>query len=61
VLIGLLLIFNGFDAQPIAITFIILGLFYGLFGVLKLAVFLDLYLLVGTLALASKLILELRK
>ena len=61
ILIGMLLIFNGFDSQPITITFIIIGLFYGLFGVLKLAVYLDIFLLFGTLALLTKYILAFKK
>jgi hypothetical protein len=51
VIIGLLLIYNGFDSRPLMLVFIIFGLFYGVFGVLKLAVYLDLFLILGTLAL----------
>lgn len=60
ILIGVLLIFNGFDSQPLMITFIVVGLFYGLFGVLKLAVYLDAFLLAGTIALLTKYIMVLR-
>jgi len=60
VIIGFLLLYNGFGSQPLTITFIILGLFYGIFGVLKLAVYLDLFLLFGTITLLIKYILSLR-
>jgi len=61
ILIGTALIFNGFDSRPIAVIFIIMGLFYGLFGVLKLAVHLDIFLLFGTLTLLTKYMLALKK
>jgi|WetSurSiteA1Bulk_404760.scaffolds.fasta_scaffold02653_3 hypothetical protein len=51
ILIGLALIYNGFGSQPITIALIAFGLFYGLFGVLKLAVYLDLFLLLGAATL----------
>lgn len=60
IVIGFLLLYNGFNSQPIMLTLIILGLFYGIFGVLKLAVYLDLVLLLGTLTLLAKYILSLR-
>jgi hypothetical protein len=55
ILIGFILIFNGFGSQSITSTFILFGLFYGLFGVIKLAVYLDLFLVFGTLTLLIKL------
>jgi hypothetical protein len=58
VVIGFLLLYNGIGSQPITITFIVLGLFYGIFGVLKLAVYLDLFLLFGTIILIIKQILS---
>jgi hypothetical protein len=58
VVIGFLLLYNGFGSQPITITLIVLGLFYGIFGVLKLAVYLDLFLLFGTIILIIKQILS---
>lgn len=60
VIIGLLLLYNGFNSQPVTLTLIILGLFYGLFGVLKLAVYLDLILLAGAITLLAKYIMSLR-
>jgi hypothetical protein len=55
-LIGFLLLYNGFGSQSITLTFIIFGLFYGIFGVLKLAVYIDLVLVFGTVALLVKYI-----
>jgi hypothetical protein len=54
ILIGFLLLYNGFGSQPITITFIAFGLFYGIFGVLKLAVYLDIFLILGSIALLIK-------
>jgi hypothetical protein len=54
ILIGLLLLYNGFGSHPLTLTFIVFGLFYGIFGFLKLAVHLDIFLVVGTLALIAK-------
>lgn len=48
IVIGFLLIYRVFDSRLIALTLILLGLFYGLFGVFKLGVTLDLFLLFGT-------------
>jgi len=59
-IIGLALIFNGFNSQSVTISLIAFGLFYGVFGVLKLAVHLDLFLLFGTLTLLIKYILSIR-
>ena len=54
IIIGFLLLYNGFGSQSITLTFIIFGLFYGIFGVLKLAVYLDIFLVFGTIALIVK-------
>ena len=58
--IGFLLLYNGFGSHSITLTFIIFGLFYGIFGVLKLAVYLDIFLVFGTIALLVKYIIALR-
>ena len=56
ILIGFLLLYNGFDSQSLTLTVIVFGLFYGIFGVLKLAVYLDIFLVFGTIALIVKYI-----
>jgi hypothetical protein len=61
ILIGLILLFNGFGSQATTLTFIVFGLFYGFFGVLKLGVYLDLFLILGTLTLLTKYILTILK
>jgi hypothetical protein len=53
-LIGFLLLYNGFGSNSISIAFIVIGLFYGIFGVFKLGVNLDLSLLLGTITLLIK-------
>ncbi len=58
ILIGFVLLYNGFGSHPITLTLIIFGLFYGIFGVLKLAVYLDLFLVFGTVALLTKYLLS---
>jgi len=60
ILIGLALVFNGLGSNAISLVLIISGLFYGLFGVFRLAVHLDLFLVAGALALLTKYILSLR-
>jgi hypothetical protein len=60
VIIGFLLLFNGFGSQSITLTLIVLGFFYGIFGILKLGVYLDLFLLFGTITLLIKYILSVR-
>jgi len=42
------------------ISLIAFGLFYGMFGVLKLAVYLDIFLLFGTFTLLLKYILTIK-
>ena len=51
VLIGFALIFNGFGSPSMLLVLILSGLFYGIFGVLKLAVYADLFLIIGSIAL----------
>ena len=58
VLIGFILMNNGFGSKSITLIFIAFGLFYGFFGVLKLAVKLDIFLITGTLALLTKYITD---
>jgi hypothetical protein len=60
ILTGLLLLINGSGFKSITITFVVLGLFYGVFGVFKLAVYLDLFLLFGSIILLIKYILSFR-
>ena len=59
-IIGLLLLYNGFGSQSLTLTFIAFGLFYGIFGVLKLAVYLDIFLVFGTITLLVKYIISLK-
>jgi hypothetical protein len=54
ILIGFVLLFNGFGSHSLTLTLIVFGLFYGIFGVLKLAVYLDIFLVLGTTALLTK-------
>jgi hypothetical protein len=60
IIIGFLLLYNGFNSPPFTLILIVLGLFYGTFGVFKLAVHLDLFLLFGSITLLIKYILSLR-
>jgi hypothetical protein len=53
VLIGFALVFNGFGSLALTWAFVAFGLFYGFFGVLKLAVYLDIFLILGALALLA--------
>jgi len=59
-LIGFLLLYNGFGSQSITITFVVFGLFYGLFGVLKLAVYVDIFLVLGSISLLIKYFIPLK-
>lgn len=59
-LVGFLLLYNGFGSQAATLTFVIFGLFYGIFGVLKLGVFLDLFLVFGSVSLLVKYIIVIR-
>lgn len=43
--IGLSIIFNGFRSRKWSVTLLIIGVFYGLFGVFRLGVNLDIFLL----------------
>jgi len=60
ILIGFLLVYNGISSQSITLTFVVFGLFYGIFGVLKLAVFIDIFLVLGSLSLLVKYLLSLK-
>lgn len=60
VIIGFILLFNGFGVQSINLLFIIGGLFYGLFGAFKLGVYLDFGLILGSITLLIKYILSLK-
>jgi len=59
ILIGFVLLFNGLGSQALTLTCILFGLFYGIFGVLKLAVHIDLVLVFGALVLMVMYILSL--
>jgi hypothetical protein len=59
-LIGFVLLYNGFGSQSISLTFVIFGLFYGLFGVLKLAVYVDIFLVLGSITLLIKYFIPLK-
>ena len=54
IIIGFLLLYNGLGSHSITLTLIAFGLFYGIFGVLKLAVYVDIFLIIGTVALLVK-------
>ena len=60
ILIGFLLLYNGFGSQSIALTFIAFGLFYGIFGVIKLAVYIDIFLIFGSIAHLVKYFMPLK-
>ena len=59
-LIGFLLLYNGFGSQSVTLTFVIFGLFYGIFGALKLGVYLDIFLVFGSVSLLVKYFLALK-
>jgi len=61
ILIGFVLIFNGFGLQAINLILIIAGLFYGIFGVLKLAVYVDLVLVFGAITLLTRYVMSILK
>lgn len=58
ILIGCMLLFNGLGSNALTLMCILFGLFYGIFGALKLAVHIDLVLVFGTLVLGVKYILS---
>lgn len=60
IIIGLALIFNGFGSQSISLLLVIFGLFYGIFGVFRLKVFIDLFLVFGAVMYLVKYILSVR-
>ena len=59
-LIGFVLLYNGVGSQSITLTFVVFGLFYGIFGVLKLAVLIDIFLVIGSIALLIKYFIPLK-
>ncbi|HRY97866.1 MAG TPA: hypothetical protein P5550_02305 [Bacteroidales bacterium] len=58
VVIGWLLIFRGFGSSYLRLILIFLGLFYGLFGVFRLSVLLDIFLILGSAGLLVQHIFE---
>ena len=50
-IIGFALVYNGFGSRNISLLLTAFGLFYGIFGVFKLAVYLDLFLVFGSVML----------
>ena len=60
ILIGFLLLFNGLGSQSLTMTFIVFGLFYGLFGAFKLSVYLDIFLVFGSVSLLVKFFMPLK-
>jgi len=54
ILIGIILLFNPLGSPAITLSFIVFGLFYGLFGVFKLGVAIDVFLLFGSISLLVK-------
>lgn len=59
-LIGFLLLYNGFGSQSLTFTLVIFGLFYGIFGALKFGVYLDIFLVFGSVSLLLKYFLALK-
>jgi hypothetical protein len=60
ILIGILLLYNGLGSQSLTLTFVVFGLFYGLFGAFKLSVYLDIFLIFGSISLLIKYFLPLK-
>jgi len=58
IIIGFLLLYNGLGSQAITLLMVIYGLFYGLFGTLRLAVYPDIFLIFGSVSLLVKYILS---
>jgi hypothetical protein len=59
-LIGFALIYNGLGSNALTISLVIYGLFYGLFGVFRLGVTLDIGLIIGAISLLIKYIMSFR-
>jgi hypothetical protein len=57
IIIGFLLLYSGFGSQSLTLALIVFGLFYGVFGVLKLAVYPDIFLIFGTITLLIRYLL----
>jgi len=53
--VGFALLTRGFSSRAWTLTLVIIGLFYGLFGALRLGVRIDFLLLIGTLLLAVQI------
>jgi len=51
---------NGFGSNALTISLIVYGLFYGLFGIFRLGVTLDIGLIIGTFTLIVKYVVSLR-
>jgi len=51
VFIGITLLFHGFHSKKWMLSAVLLGLFYGIFGILRLKVYLDVGLIAGALLL----------
>ncbi len=60
-LIGFALVYNGFGSNALTISLVVFGLFYGLFGVFRLGVTLDVGLIIGALSLLVGYIMSLRQ
>lgn len=60
ILVGFLLLYNGLGSQSLTLTFIVFGLFYGLFGAFKLSVYLDIFLILGSISLLVKYFIPLK-
>ncbi len=57
-LVGFAMIYNGFYSKVWSITLIVAGIFYGIFGIFRLKVYLDVVLLAGTLLFLLQVILS---
>jgi hypothetical protein len=60
ILVGFLLLYNGLGSQSLTLTFVVFGLFYGLFGAFKLSVYLDIFLILGSISLLVKYFIPLK-
>lgn len=58
VIIGFALIFNSFNSKRLSLILICFGLFYGLFGIFRLGVYLDIVLLAGTIIFLTKYLMK---
>jgi len=60
IIIGFALLFSGFGSPSVSLILIVMGLFYGIFGVFRLSVYLDLFLFFGTISLVVQYFLSIR-